>query len=422
MKESPTRLWVILGSIGILVSHIMFGLNIVFTRALQHGRVALPPFVLLTICNLFIMICYLPVGVWRFYRLENKKQETIAYFKNWIVYAFALSMTLVVMFKMLASKYTSAIIVQLILQGTPFIVAIFSFFLLKEKITKLGVLCLVLTIGGGVLVMLAGSSKSPPGHYQFHWLIDFSHLGKEYTMWDLLGIGMAIGASLMLATFMISVKYATSVSTTPIHELSLLGSGVFLSVVFYAAMSLVFQEDWTLLGQCGLREVVHLIFFVLVTCLGLFLDMFAIPLIGASWASSVLALRLVTTVSMSWPILGEAMDNFWQFLGCIIVICGVSVFLVVKALKENQEKKKITLEGDPMPTEEITAEETPIGLEQAQDLPNLILQDATVQNYPQDDGEETPLSETPRVYQEQDPYDRTRPSMEIAVDVVTSTL
>src|SRR5690349_18427755 len=107
MPENYSKLWMALGCIGILLSHVMFGLNVVFTRALQHGRLPLPPFMLLLLGNGFILILYIPVGLYRLYKLEHRKEEIMAYIKNWIVYAFALSMTLVVMFKMLATKYTS---------------------------------------------------------------------------------------------------------------------------------------------------------------------------------------------------------------------------------------------------------------------------------------------------------------------------
>lgn len=328
----------ILGSVSIVISHALFGLNIVFTRSLQHGDVQMPPFLLLCISNLLIFFCYLPFGIYHFYKLPEKKKNVINFFKNWMIYLFAVSMTLLVIFKMFGSKFTSAIYIQLLLQLTPFVVTIVSYFLLKEKIPIFAFVCLFFSVVGGVLVILAGSSKKTE-NYVFHWLIDWNNLSHSFSFSDLIGIGMGFGAVISLATFVVSVKYATSISKYKVHEFSMLGFGTFFSGIACLILSLVFLEDWTKLFVLNSKELLHFILFLIVTLIALFLDMFAIPIIGASWAASVLAVRLLSTVIFSWPILNEQMDNFWQFVGCVMVCIGVSVFLVYKAWKERKDRQ-----------------------------------------------------------------------------------
>jgi drug/metabolite transporter (DMT)-like permease len=333
------RAVLIFGSLAGILCHALFGFTAAVARKLQLGSTPMPTFALLFLSNLFSLLCYIPIGSYKFYKLTDKRDEMKYYFKNFVVYVFAISMTLASMFKMLSSKYTSAVFAQLSLQMTPFVVTLFSFFLLREMITKIAVICLGFTVGGGVLVMIAGSSRRSTANWTMNWTIDFGHIGSGFDWTDLIGIGFGLASAVGLAMFTISIKYATAKSKRKIEKLALMGAGLVVMITSYGALSLIFQENWFVMLQFGSTEWIYLIVYILATTVGLYAEMYAIPIIGPSWFSSVMALRLVVTVISSWPILQEQMDNIWQFVGCGIVIVGVSVFLFHSALNE---KPKVT--------------------------------------------------------------------------------
>lgn len=386
-----TRFWFILAALAGITCHMLFGLTAVLARLLQNGTTPIPTFMLLFLSNFFSFIIYLPLGSWRFYKLDDPKAEVIAYFKNWVVYAFAASMTIASMCKMLASRYTSAVFAQLTLQMSPFVVTLMSFFILKEMITKITVICLIFTVGGGILVLIAGSSTGNGETWKMNWLINFSHFSTDFSWWDLIGIGFGLGSAFFLGVFTVSIKWATSKSKKKIDKMSLLGLGLVTMITVYLGCSLAFRENWGVLLICGWKEWIYLVAYILTTSAGLYLEMFAIPIIGASWFSSVLSMRLVVTVCTSWPLLGEQMDNFWQFVGCAIVIIGVSLFLIYGAWNESMKKteRHVKLEN-PTDNGDKAQEEAPQATPQVEVS---VITETKIPDFPEDSQNVNPAKE-----------------------------
>jgi drug/metabolite transporter (DMT)-like permease len=140
--------------------------------------------------------------------------------------------------------------------------------------------------------------------------------------------------------FIVIVNYS-KMSSKPVSNESLFFLTSVSGVILFLILSLILQEDWGKLFKATVSDYLLLLGYTVAQFLGLIGDLYSIPIIGATKASSILALRLVTTVIISWPVLNEEMNNIWQFFGCFLVCIGVTTFIIHKIHQERNESKNV---------------------------------------------------------------------------------
>jgi drug/metabolite transporter (DMT)-like permease len=323
--------------LSIIFAHIMFGLLPIFSRGILVSPTGIPLFVSLFLSYIVMFVFYIPRAVYQLIFMKNKIKTIFEFSKNWLIYVFTISQIIVVLFKFLSTKFTTATIVQLILQLTPFVVAIFSYFILKEKITFLTILCIIVSVIGGVLVMVS-TPKTHDAVYTLHFTIDFHSFTKNFKLLDVVGVVLALICMVSLSVFIVIVNYS-KMSSKPVSNESLFFLTSVSGVILFLILSLILQEDWGKLFKATVSDYLLLLGYTVAQFLGLIGDLYSIPIIGATKASSILALRLVTTVIISWPVLNEEMNNIWQFVGCFLVCIGVTTFIIHKIHQERNESK-----------------------------------------------------------------------------------
>jgi drug/metabolite transporter (DMT)-like permease len=331
----------------ILLTHILFGLHPVFSRYLQY-KAKLPSLSLVSCLYGIGLILYLPKALYdlwiliRKYKSDFFKMQVVPLLKNWILWVFVIDVALRSVTNILASRFTSATFVQLITLSTPFMVSFLSCIFLRERVSIATIICMVVTIIGGILLILAGSNPSKSGNYEFHWTIDFSKIGQNLTWDDLIGIATAATSSFLLAVYMVLVRYSGKAKP----ELSLSRNTLFfwqlLSCSFiFLPVSFAIQEDWSKYGELdAVGWIVFFAFGIFVFFLANLTNIYAISTMGAPKTSSILALRLVSTLLFSYILLGELLNNFWQIFGAVLVIIAISAYMIYNVFEARKKMKK----------------------------------------------------------------------------------
>lgn len=281
------------------------------------------------------MIVY---NTWKKGGTDRLKDNTLSILKNWVFYCFVLAAATRSITNLYASRFTSAIYVQLLTLSVPFIVSFLSYCFLKEKVTKSTIICMCATIVGGVLLILAGAKKDEK--YTFYWLIDFKNLGQNLTYLDIIGIGIALLSSVLLSLYMILIRYTERSGRKKLSSETLL-LGQMSSGIFFLILSFIFQEDWIAYARMSVLDwFVFYTFAIVVFLLANVTNIYAIAKLGAPTASSILALRLVSTLIVSWPMLGEVLNNFWQIVGAVIVIVSVTLYMWSKRKSNHSSQER----------------------------------------------------------------------------------
>jgi len=211
----------------------------------------------------------------------------------------------------LAARFTLAIYVQLITLLTPFIVALLSTAVLREKLPRYTGRAMALSVLGALLLMggsLAGADSFP---------------GANRTDW--LGISLALIGSLLLAIYMVTVR---GTARDHIRGETLLLVQLFSLAVATGLFSLLLGEDWSRWGN--LQPFDWFVFSMVV--LGVFTganmsQIGSIRHLGAAVVSSTMPWRLVSTLFLAALLLNERLTSIWQVLGVILVLTTVTWYL-----------------------------------------------------------------------------------------------
>jgi drug/metabolite transporter (DMT)-like permease len=304
---------------------------------------------------------------------RNKSVLSLIYallYEVFVSYMILWILGLVVMVRsvtnLLSSRFTKATNVQLVNLCAPFIVSILSIIIYLvlsalerrrssrlegnmesnsfihnmknmfagEKLSLPMVVCMVFTLLGGVIIILAVSTIT---FWEFPSLRQFL---AKFTVYDVLGMGIALFSTFVLSLNNITLKIATNATndyskgSTQLKTLS--GENLFLFhlvilSIGYSILSLVLSEDlraWLHLPTLG--YVLFILYALLNYLIGNIVWLAAIKYFGATNTSSILALSLVSTITCSWLILGESVHNFFQIIGCMIVLLSITSFMVLK--------------------------------------------------------------------------------------------
>ncbi len=211
----------------------------------------------------------------------------------------------------LATRFTLAIYVQLITLLTPFIVALLSTAVLREKLPRYTIQAMMLSVLGAVM-LIGGSISGVDG---------FPTANRT----DWLGISLALGGSLLLAIYMVAIRGSVR---SHIRGETMLLCSFFLWLSATGVISLLFGEDWSRWGS--MQPFDWLIFGMVV--LGVFTganmsQIGAIRHLGAAVVSSTMAWRLVSTLFLAGLLLDEHLSSVWQVLGVVLVLTTVTWYL-----------------------------------------------------------------------------------------------
>jgi len=296
--------WVLVG----LLSHSAWGGYPVFARYLQTVG-GMPTLLLGGMANGIAAVALL------FFVIPKMKRSR----PDWRVFGiFGVVLVLRALTNMYSARFTSAVNVQLISLMTPFLVAGLSSSLLGERLPRHTAPALLLSICGAVLMVTAKLGRG----------------GVSLTLGpsDWIGIGLALASTVLLALYMILIRKVMR-SSVPAETLVVFQTAVLF--VFMNGASLLFREDWGILGRMPPSSWAALLFYGLgIILTGTMLQNTALRHIRASFYTVMLAWRLVGTTVMAALVLGERFTSVWQGIGAIVVMATVTGY----SLSQNRPK------------------------------------------------------------------------------------
>jgi drug/metabolite transporter (DMT)-like permease len=227
-----------------------------------------------------------------------------------------------------ASRFTYATTVQLISLLTPFIVAFMSKTLYREPLPGHTFAALLLSLVGSAAMILGAGPGAPAGAL-------LGNTAGEH----LLGIGLAIASSILLAFYMLSIKdigrKGTNSETLAFIQFAGLG-------ICMGTGSLLVGESWKpwlVLPPSGLIAYLGFAFGVLL--FGTIVQNNALRRLGAPAYATLQATRLLSTIGLSWAILGEGIVSIWQAAGTMTVMATITWF----TFSQKIERDKLKLGG-----------------------------------------------------------------------------
>jgi drug/metabolite transporter (DMT)-like permease len=259
---------------------------------------------------------------------------------------------------LLASKFTASINTQLVSISAPFMV---TAIIITVTGTHALVICLmygkkhaqfmlpldwkmaasmITTVAGAVFIIL-GRFSAQEG--RFTWTVDFSHLGqvsKDFIS-TCIGILISIAGNFLGAWYTVLLPFLNSQGNTIIHRYNKFRlNGVNLNyfqtfVVFFFCLiiSLSLKEDWSRWLSLDVGGwIVFLIYTLLVYVLCELFNVLGTQMLGSITASATMPTSLIATVLLSWIVLNEVLNNLWQIIGIILVLIGVTLFIIFRNL------------------------------------------------------------------------------------------
>jgi drug/metabolite transporter (DMT)-like permease len=297
LSERQTLPWLSVA----LIAHTGWGAYPVLARYMQTNS-QLPSMSLLALGNLAGLII-ISLLLWpRLHRYS---------FHHPLLWLFATIVVLRGVTNFLAARYTLSIYVQLITQMTPFLVALLSLTLLRERLPRYTGRAITLCLAGAVL-MMSGN-------------IDLTQALPDPNRLDWLGITLALVSSLALACYMLLVRHSAR-RAVPGEAMNVIQ--ILALFAFSLPASLALGEDWS--RYLALETVDWLVFatFVLgVLVMSNLGQVGALRRLGAPLVSSLLAWRLVGALIIGAFLLNERLTSLWQILGAVLVLVTTSWYL-----------------------------------------------------------------------------------------------
>ena len=289
--------WLLLG----LFAHTGWGAYPVLSRYLQTVS-QLPSLSLLAAGNLVVLLA---VATAVLPRLDK------SYFKLPLLWGFGAIVVARGVTNLLAARFTLSIYVQLINQMTPFVVAVISLVLLREKLPRYTGRAITLCLGGAVLMMSGNLGQAATA--------------TAVSRQDALGITLAVASTVFLAIYMILVRRT---ATKAIPAQALLIVHLVSLFTFSATTSLILGEDLARWTQLGVNDwLVFAAFSLGVLLLSNLAQLNAIGTLGAPMMSSMMAWRLVSALVVGALLLNERLTSLWQLLGALVVLVTITWYL-----------------------------------------------------------------------------------------------
>ena len=243
------------GHIAILMANVIFGLGVPVTKALLDDWVT--PIGYMASRCVFAAIIFWVVAAFMPKEHVDKKDMLVLLLGGLL--GFVISQTLTAE----ALKFTTPVYFSLVAALTPIAVMILASIFLKERISGLKIVGVVMGIGGALLMLY------------FSWT---SGAGKD----DLLGITLAVLSVLTWAIYLIitrkvSARYS---AVTQMKYFFLISAVVMLPIALMEPQQRLYSAEW---GWSGVLEMAFIVLFA--TGLGYFLIPYAMKFLRATTVS-----------------------------------------------------------------------------------------------------------------------------------------
>ncbi len=284
-----------------LAAHTAWGLYPALARYLQTVS-HLPTFAMATVGNGIVLILLMATI---FPRLD----KTV--FRQPVLWGFSLIVVCRSVTNLLSARFTLAIYVQVVNLLVPFLVALLSTSLYRERLPRSTIPALLLSLLGALLIVTSDTGSAG--------------LQLSLTSSDWLGIGLAATSGVFLAFYMIIIRRS--------FRQQISGDAIFLAQIIaltsvMGASSLVTQENWGIWSQ--LQPTDWLVFALFITVALVFANygqIMALKHLPAPLVSGLLPWRLVSALAGGFLLLGEQLTTLWQYLGAVIILGTLSWYL-----------------------------------------------------------------------------------------------
>ena len=285
------------GHVAILMANVIFGLGVPITKALLDEWVS--PIGYMASRCVFAAIIFWVVAAFMPKERVDKKDIFVLLLGGLL--GFVISQTLTAE----ALKFTTPVYFSLVAALTPIAVMILAAIFLKERISSLKILGVVLGIGGALLMLY------------YSWS---SGAGSD----DLLGISLAVLSVLTWAVYLIitrkvSAKYS---AVTQMKYFFLISAVVMLPIALMEPQQKLYSAEW---GWSGVLEMAFIVLFA--TGLGYFLIPYAMKFLKATTVSIYTNIQPVVASLVAIAI-GQDHFSWDKPLAAILVLLGAYIVSV----------------------------------------------------------------------------------------------
>ncbi|MBO4607309.1 MAG: EamA family transporter [Prevotella sp.] len=292
------------GHIAILMANVIFGLGVPVTKALLDDWVT--PIGYMASRCVFAAIIFWVVAAFMPKEHVDKKDMIVLLLGGLL--GFVISQTLTAE----ALKFTTPVYFSLVAALTPIAVMILAAIFLKERISGLKIVGVVMGIGGALLMLY------------FSWT---SGAGSD----DLLGITLAVLSVLTWAVYLIitrkvSAKYS---AVTQMKYFFLISAVVMLPIALMEPQQRLYSAEW---GWSGVLEMAFIVLFA--TGLGYFLIPYAMKFLRATTVSIYTNIQPVVASLVAIAV-GQDYLTWDKPVAAILVLLGAYIVTIVPERRES---------------------------------------------------------------------------------------
>ena len=292
------------GHIAILMANVIFGLGVPVTKALLDDWVT--PIGYMASRCVFAAIIFWVVAAFMPKEHVDKKDMIVLLLGGLL--GFVISQTLTAE----ALKFTTPVYFSLVAALTPIAVMILAAIFLKERISGLKIVGVVMGIGGALLMLY------------FSWT---SGAGSD----DLLGISLAVLSVLTWAIYLIitrkvSAKYS---AVTQMKYFFLISAVVMLPIALMEPQQRLYSAEW---GWSGVLEMAFIVLFA--TGLGYFLIPYAMKFLRATTVSIYTNIQPVVASLVAIAV-GQDYLTWDKPVAAILVLLGAYIVTIVPERRES---------------------------------------------------------------------------------------
>lgn len=321
--------------------------------------------------------------------MDPIKQIVVREVKNPCVYLFVLFTLVLNVAMIVASKYTSAVYVQLFIVFSPFVISIGCLVIAKlhrliqvqyykianpeyslfeeEKLNWLGLAAMIVAIVGGILVIIGGITNAPTTWYSFIFeyrlYFDMLTSSSNSNPLEFVGIAFAAIACLSLSCYLLIIRYSKIRINKYNIPSVLFHSGEVVLVLQLCLLSLfilpsLILEDWKFWLQISYLDLLlFAVLSVIVFLLGNLLMIRATQQLGPVVTGAMIPLRLLSSILASSLILADYLKSIYQAMGACVAMIGIFFFLFFK-YRLSQQQANAKQQTTPATTETAQVEQT----------------------------------------------------------------
>eukprot|EP00762_Andalucia_godoyi_P008409 ANDGO_04657.mRNA.1 hypothetical protein len=327
-SNAPSAKWLLL----VLLSNACFACYPVFSRYLQL-RSHIGTFTLTVTANSVALLALVPYFLYAtLYGAASQSPNWKGVMRNKWMPVVVILVVLRSVTLMLASRYATAVVVQVVALLVPFLVAFLARVFLKEHFSKFLIPAALVSTVGASLVIFGSASGTSSGD-------------DQGTSAGLVALGFAccVLTVVFLSLYMVSLRVFSrsmgsageSMGIMPMHY----GGVIVTGLVLAAALGEFSQEsgwgkmdafDWLVfalfsIGVLGFANVAQVV---------------AMRRVPAPVAASMLPFRLVIADVVSMLMLGEDLHSAVQIAGGVVIFLSTSTYLVLQARSAEKAKRQ----------------------------------------------------------------------------------